>query len=449
MFKNLTIPLAKEFKYGLFWNLLNSASTQGLLIAHHFLLRSFIGIEFHAMFGCISSSFYFLLAISNFGLNSSLTPHLQEYTKSKSKLNNFILKQLLPQMAIIIVLAIIFLLAYQYIPIGKSYLGLLTKPLAAVICLTFVLESLKKIIKTFLQLNFFTKEAAIIEVVGMYGYMATIWTSYLCGIKVDLTYCWTLLLTLSAIQTTLYLTHFYEYYNSRPEHTNHKDSNSKNNKIAKTRLYTWSNQVCTNLFSTNFLVPISAFYFGPNQASSLKIIGTISQWIVLIVQNSFGTSSNALLANTKEDSNPEENKEIFNLLSFAFNQIFAVLIIFIAINITKIVDGQSGLSFMILLTLSDSLSSLYQNWFIVKEKANFIFAFNFISSLGLGGLYYFNFFQSNLFLFFAYLLAIRIILFLILSTYSYYKWKLTPNFSIDKKTIITAITLSILFYLIK
>ena len=71
------------------------------------------------------------------------------------------------------------------------------------VALTFISESVKKTLRAFLQLVLMTKTTALVESIGMYFYIATIWTSYIVNINITLEYCWLILLIISIFQVLL------------------------------------------------------------------------------------------------------------------------------------------------------------------------------------------------------------------------------------------------------
>lgn len=448
----------KQFVSGFAWNLFDSIITQGLLIIHNVLVRQFIGIEFHGLFGSLLSSFYFLLVILNLGLNYSLAPYISQFIKSKNNLRSFVIKHFVPHIVFIIFCSIIFFLAHPYIISFIKYeRAELSGFLFLIMSLTIVSESIKKILKTFLQLVFCTKVAALTEVSGMYLYILVAWAGYLLGFSFNLVYCWAILLFISVAQMLIYFKVFSDIYTGLDNNNNNNEGNitsELHKKMFKTRCFIWSNQVCTELFSTNFLVPLSAFYFGASQASFFKIVSSLARWIILIIQKGFGVSSSALLAHSKK-FNSENSRRVFDFLSFIFHQLIYVISVFIIINAKKIVLLQlhtdsivtwSGLYFILLTTLADSLSVLYSSWFIIQEKANYFFLFNFFNISVFLTVYYFFPSVHSLFAFFLLLFLIRFTIFIVTSCYAYLQWNIKPNFMIHLKTGFIALIFSLIFY---
>jgi hypothetical protein len=461
----LSITYLKKFNRSIYWNLLDSAGSQVLLIIHHVFLRLYAGPELHGAFGAMLSLFYLVLIIINFGLDYSLAPFFKAFTKNKKSAQLMFFNYLIPQVILLVICSLIF---YNFHPalfsLFSSTIAIkshITKHIAQVISITFISESIRKTIKLLLQLSFKNKVTACVEFFGMLAHLVTIWLAFFIGFPISLNLCWSVLLIQSIVQVTILSIAALNKYLSLSSCSNNFDDDSNNLHLRfwKSRLFTFTNQILGQLFSGNFLVPLCAFYLGLEQASFLKVITSITYWITLVAQKVFGVSSSAILANAK-NTNTQEQKSLFLYLSYYFHQALCSLVIFLLINGKKIVLlhnlnispsflSWSTLYLMLLISFSESFFTIYEKWYIIKEKIAYLFAFNFLSFSALylilnqTSICYTNLSQIS---FFILIISVRMSMLLVLTLFSYHQWQIWPSFKINAKILISSLLLSLLFY---
>lgn len=445
------IPNSIHFSKSIYWNVIDSLGTQAMLIIHHLLVRHFMGISFHAVFGCSLSLFYLFLIVLNLGLDFSIAPFLTFFIQDKQTFKNFLFRQLILQWIFTILLSA----TACFI---NAYFNIYDLPNIAIAC-AFITESIRKTIKYFLQLTFSNKITSLVEVSGMACYILFIWSLYYFKASITISICWQALAAISAIQLIILLYYFYLSYKNLATSANITDSKSDIDnrdmwkRITKTRLATWTNALATQLFSDNFLVPLTALQLGFEQASFIKIITSISRWINLIAQKVFGVSSSAILAQIKTSSFPTQQAAFLYLTHYMHQALYA-LIIFLLVNGKKIALMQSinmpfitwsTLYFMLIIAFFESFFTLYEKWYLIKEQAHYFLFFNFFSFLIL---YCFIPYLSSCYAIFLSVILIRVATFLILSFFSFYKFKISPSLYLSPKTIYFAIVISALFYFI-
>lgn len=179
---------------------------------------------------------------------------------------------------------------------------------------------MKKTVKQFLLLSFYTPLTACVEVFGMVLYIAMVFLAPSFGIPVTLAYVCKALCILTALQLLVLSLGILVLYRTLKPFDETRWSHVVT-RVAKTRLFSWSNQCINQLFSGNFLVPICAIHFGFEQASLMKVITSISYWITYIANKVFGITGNALLAHVKTRS-LETQKKRSNILAFYLHKHF-------------------------------------------------------------------------------------------------------------------------------
>jgi len=451
------LPYLKQFRFGIVWTLIDSIGSQGLVILYHLFYRSYAGASEHGAMGCLLSLVYLCIALTNIGLDKSLAPFLETFSASRKRLHLFTLIFLLPQG---IFLTILSALCFTYFPSLQKMIPLLTsltpylsQSLMGYIILTFIFESLRKTLRTFLQLSFYFRFAALVELLGIGLNLAGIIVLYKQS-TLTLHASWQILAVTSLIQLILLcLGMIWLYLSLSKEEPDTLSTYALFTRVTKTRIFSWGLQSLNQLYSGNFLVPVCALQFGIASASLMKVITSISYWITLLAKKVFGITSNALLARIKSRS-PETQTQAFHFLTEVFNQALYGVLIFLMINGKKIVlhqfDGAptvtwSLLYFMLILTFFESFFILYERWYILEEDAQTYLGFN-LASIGL--LYFVVKTLHSPLAILSAIICIRVITFILLSLFSFYRWKIRPSLKPHLKTIIGAVMISGICYIL-
>lgn len=465
------IPLKQTFRSSLYWNLLDSVGTQALLLVHHYFVRTSMSITFHGIYGTLLSLFYLAIILINMGLDYSLVPFFTYFTRTQKNRHHFIYYYLLPQWALVISAGFllylfappIFKLLSQLLPCSaqSNQAVYITPLLIPLIALSFITESIKKTIKYLLQLNFYVQLTSTVEFFGMLLYMALFWQAWLLGQTVTINSVWTVFLTVSALQCAiLWIAFFYHisYLPDKHELTKQEQMPNIYSRVIQNRLAVYINQITGQLFSSNFLVPICAFYLDLNQASYVKIVSGLAQWITLVSHKVFGVSSSALLAQTKSLSD-YTHRTIFTFVSSYFYQALCALLLFFIINGPKLVTAQItyplqvtnwlALYAFLLISFIEGFLILYQNWYTFEEKAFIVSLANFMSFalFMLSISFVFTHVHTPIIYYFALIICLRLATLCALGIYSYYHWKTKPDFYISIQSMAIALLISVIFYI--
>lgn len=449
----MRIPYFKQFNTSLYWNLIDSVGTQILLLMHHMLVRLFLGPAFHGSFSCILSFLYLGIMLFNFGFDLTLAPFFTAITASKHHFIKLLRYYMLSQ-ALILALG---LLVISLLHAHLFYTSIVfDRVLYTLFGYTFIFESVKKTAKFFLQLNFLNKITALVEILGMLCYLLLFWTIYRIGSITTVTHTWGVLAVVSTIQAGILLYWCYQLYSRLP---NQDESTTMQSislyDVTKLRFFTFSNQLVVQLFSGNFLVPLCAFKLGAQQASFIKIVSSFSQILSTVAQKIFGIASNAVFAHitTKPLA---ERRETFSSLSYKLHQAIYALGIFLIINIRPLITtyhqwhlgGEISLAswaivyVFFILSFIESFFALYERWYTVEKRADIFFVFNLLSFIIL----YVLLPSINIDkLFFTLLVGIRLGMFVALSGFSFYYWKIKPTFKINKSLLIVTIVSALVF----
>jgi hypothetical protein len=454
--KTFHIPYLSQFKKGLLWTFIDSFGSQGLVILFHLLFRTYAGIILHGVLGCTLSLIYLAVAIANIGLDSSLAPFLEIFSASKKRFWLLAYLVVIPQAFFLGIICVSFYLSISYIPyipFFKALAPYFSSDFFNYGLLIFFLESMRKTFRTFLQLSFYFRFAALIELLGV--------VINILGIVALNRYQHLTLLT--SLQVLLYaslfqsvalvggLASWYSTLSNREATTVHRLELFI--RITKTRFFTWILNCLHQLYSGNFLVPVCAFQFGIESASLMKVISSISYWITLVAKKSLGITSNALLAHLKSRS-LETQAHAFHFLTEVFNQILYGLFIFLLVNGRKIalLQGAQGepitwalLYGMVILTFLESLFVLYEKWYILEEDVHTYLGFNLISI----GLLYLSIqsLQSPVAIVLT-IIGMRVATFILLSLFSFYRWNIWPSLKPHRRMLIVACAIAGIGYIV-
>lgn len=434
--------LYNQFLHGIRWNALDSIISQGLLVAHHIAVRYFLGPVFHGEFGTAFSILYSLLVIVNMGLDSSLSPIFTYISANKRAALLLSRRIFFPQLTILMFSFIILVLVAQ----RQVAFNFLTGPISIIIGVTLIIESIRKSCRTFLQLALRSRLTAITEISGMIAYLIIVWSWFFAGFGMTLMSAFITLLIISSIQLIILAVGIHAWYTQLPDTTNTLPA-TISWRLAKSRFFVGSNQIISQLFTSNFLVPFFAVTCGLNFASFFKIISSVAQWITLVGQKIFGITGAAILARTKELS-LETKRAVFIAMTHKLYQVLYILLICVIINGTTLYITQCSVYppqaitigvTMLVLSFLESFFVLFDRWYIIEERAYYLLFFTTLSCM-------FLYFSGSYIL--LSLVIIRVITIMLLTLFSFYYWSLRPSLKIEKESLGIALILSLLIYII-
>ncbi len=451
MIQRVNIPHLRDYKQGIIWTLIDSLGSQTLVILYHLFFRTAAGESLHGAMGCLLSTLYLAIAITNFGLDKTLAPFLASISSSKISFRRFLLTLIVPQMLIILLVSILGYASYYLtstFPLIRGLDPFLSPSIMLFIALSFILESLRKLARTFLQLSFYFELTTIVELFGISANLIALVALYTFDSMTLLT-CWQVFAVTSLLQLLLLSLGMLRMYMTLPAAASTAPFFLM--RFTKTRLFSWALQCLNQLYSGNFLVPICAIQFGIESASLLKVITSISYWLTLIAKRVFGITSNALLAHVKSRS-PETQTKAFHYLSDVFNQGIICVLIFLLINGHKLgvllykAPPQvtwSLLYFMLLLTFFESFFVLYEKWYILEEDAHTYLGFNLLS---VGFVYLIARTLSSPLSILVGIISVRVVTFTVLMLFSFYRWHIWPSFTPHPTTTLGALVASAISY---
>ena len=223
--------------------------------------------------------------------------------------------------------------------------------------------------------------------------------------------------------------------------------------MLKSRGFNYLNQLSHLIFSSNFLVPFFALQFGLVHAGVFKLISHIAYCTTAILRKTFGITSDAMMAKTKEMT-WEVKRSVFLRVTQSLHHALYGVIIFFAINYNKIVaykgaqaETVSGplIYLFFIICLSEIFFIAYEKFYITQEKAGRLLVFNVSTMLLMYGAIKSAAGFSKLGLLLI-ILAIRAGMFVLLSGFSFYSWKIKPQWRMQPRYIAAAFSIAIGFF---
>lgn len=306
---------------GVKWNAFESIAYQILLCSHRFVLYKVLGPNEFGFLGCVFASIYGLIFLINFGFNDSLNAFFLEIFSSKNTCRIFLIKYGIPHF----ILLITFPFAVRFFPYHA--ISLLPLNIFIVAGLLFIAESLRITLRAFLQLTFINRQLACIDLLGLCLYIIIIWSIWLYGFQLTTYIVLIPLAIISYFQVLILVGYARTWYMNLSLETCNLPSYKR---IIRIRLFAYMQHTASSHFMSNFIIPYSAYIWGLEYASLVKLITSTSQLITTFLKHTIGFSSIAFFAHLKNASHNEKHF-IFKLMN---NLIFAIIFLTILLCIT-------------------------------------------------------------------------------------------------------------------
>jgi len=441
-------------KQSLRWITFEALSYQLILLGHQIALSRICSCTLYGLIGTIFSLVYLFVTITDIGLEASISPFFCTIVKGKDQFKRFFRTQLKPN---ILSVSLFFVLALTIKILLDDKIALLNQisiPLLFVLAALVLSENIKKTLRTAMHLAFLNQSVACIEFGTIICYTATIWLLYWTGSAISLKIIFLPMLTTSIISNGFMVFFLHRFAKKLPKFPK-KLQEVKKGRIIKNRGFNYLNQLSHMLFSSNFLVPFFAMQFGLAHAGIFKLISHIAYCTTTILRKTFGITSDALLAKTKEMTWAAKRSIFLQVTQKVHHALYGV-IFFFAINYKKIIAFKAtGNEFVsgpvvylfLIICLSEIFFIAYEKFYITQEKTGRLLTFNIATMLLTYGAirYATNFSKSGLLLL---IISIRAGMFALLSLASFYTWQIKPQWRLKKSYVAIALGISFGFFML-
>ena len=426
----------------LWWHTGESIMYHGILLIHQSLLFTMAPPNMYGLIGSLFSALYLIVSIINAGLDATLSSLFTTYTKSKQLVWKFIGIQLLINYGISIAVIVI-MYTFWYNTISSF-----TIPLAIILPI-IILENIKKITKTLLQLTFQLKVTVFGELGAVVSYVCLVWGGHAVGLPISVYLIFIPLLFVLLIETIIFFYYTYRWYQTLPSGLHQPITSNDYKRIIKNRTYTFLNQLHHSCFSGNFLVLLTAHFFGLDYAGIIKFSSSIAFNITIVVKKIFGTSNNIFLAAIKnKDITVQQN--FFSLITNKMYHLLFALSLFFVINYKFLLQATTPmqnivvcLSFLIIFI--ENFFTTYEQFYIMQERTDYLLFINGLTIFLLYGVYTYKvLFPLHLLLLIIFL--IRLFSLILTSMLSFFLWRLKPLGTIRPLYILSSLVISLIVW---
>lgn len=368
----------QRFYHAIKWNTLEAILYHGLYFAHQLGLYALVNSYDYGKYGSLISFSFLCVPLLMGALDMALIAHIKNLSQSQESFRGLIKKYILPQCAFMLFTPLLLLIGvkYQLVP-AINYLSV---PQCWFVGIFIACEAGKKLLRRILQLLFYNKYTAAVEVASISIYMALFWGAIFMGAQPTLFLVITPFL-FSSIPGLLFFGYlFYQYYQTLP---------STNTQIVlppilSTQLPAFSNQISRSLFSSNLLIPLFVGWVGFTQAGIAVLAKNIT-YILTYFLHKICSPTAAFLSDTK-NLGKEKQKDafliaikLFFIVSIA--GIFGLLVYNTANHKSLSIAALFYMLFFFVVHLLEHLFTLYEKFFTAQHKGSFLLACNAISSL--------------------------------------------------------------------
>lgn len=385
--------ITEKFISGIKWNTIEACLYQGILWGYHMILFSSFDRAFYGTMGILFSLLYIGVTFFNLGLESALSPFIRQYTESKSSFRALLGRQCIPNLIAYSGL-IFFGYTYDFNNFFK-HLGVpqIDQSIIMILLLLLVVESIKKIIKTFLGLLFYNQKLATLEITYIIFYVATVAGFYYTYSLMNLYIIFLPMLIYSTVLMLIQTVLLYVHYNQLPD-VSYLYTPALSRRIMRSRIFGYMNQLGHLIFSGNMFVAVFAGQLGISYAALAKIMSTTMQSISMITQKIIGQASEAALAHAHAYAS-HEKQSLFTLANHYAQIIICVLFGFLCfINyetvMTHFMSSTLHMNAMILvfsvLLIIEPFFMTYEKRYLIEEKGRYLSYYN-LTMLGLFALW--------------------------------------------------------------
>lgn len=374
------MKIYRKFNQALKWNTIEVLVYQISLYLHSKAVAVVVGSTFYGAVGTVFSLIFLFIPILGFGFDKALISNFKSITANKQNFKKFFLFQLGVQVLLLGAALPLFLLLENPLDLvfckPQSCL-IMSKYMWAIAALTVVSEGIRRSLKLIIQLAFKSKYTSIIETGLLGSYIAIVWSSYFTFGTITFNWIFVPFLTLSLVSLVAYTIICINLY-GKVESGN---SYVSWRQIIESRSEGYLFQLSSALFSSNMLVPVFAYKYGLEVASTLKLFSYLGGVIISFSEKAFGIAGGALFANLK--NKPEEIKLAFKKTRDQFSFIIGLIsAIIILVYLTSRHPVYSGYSILFLLALTlENFNIVYEKYFLVQHKIIGIFLINLICAL--------------------------------------------------------------------
>lgn len=371
--------ITEQFLSGIKWNTIEACLYQGILWGYHVTLFKVLDRSLYGTVGILFSLLYIGVTLCTLGLDSALSPFIRQYTGSKTAFRHLLMIQWIPNL--ILYGGLILLGYYGDLNHFFALFGIppLDQSLILILILLLIIESIKRIAKTYLGLLFYNQTLASLEIAYISLYVCTIAICSYAGLPISLLVIYLPMLVVSALFTTIFIILCVKNYQTLADGS-YTPQPGLARRITRARFYGYINQVGHVIFSGNMFVTLSGAQLGLAYAAVAKIISTSIQSISTITHKVIGQSSEAALAHAHAYATHEKQSLFALANSYAQTVIFYLFACLCILNyktvaahvmINSLHTNALLITFCVLL-LIEPFFITYEKRYLIEEKGRYL-----------------------------------------------------------------------------
>jgi hypothetical protein len=444
-----------QFIRSIRWNTLEAIAYQAIFVAHQMILFRAVDPTFFGMVGTIFSALYVIITLANMGFDASISPFFNELKLSKLSFKKYIIPHLIPEYVALSLCAVIFYLNLDSIAAHIPWMQNVDSCLAGVLGLLVITEGIKKTARIILQLAFQNQVTATVDIVMIIFYVSTVWTFSMINHSITLFTIFVPMLCASFMSAAMLTAHVFNFYKNLPAQSE-VPLGLSHTRIIKSRLFNYLNQMGHVVFSGNIMVPLFAMHCGLASAGVIKLLSTVTHAITIIINKIFSVPSEALFGILKNEDATVQRTTFTKITEYVHGIIIATTIFFITSHHfllynsahTVLESDHLIIILFFMVQLSEQLFTVYEKFFITKEKSLLLFIFN-IFVMSLLAITMHSVIPFGPMISLLAMLVIRITSFSTLCIISFYTWQIKPTYKINIHYIVAPLMLSLMLFLLR
>lgn len=439
-----------QFISSLKWNTIESISYHLILFTHQLLLFKVITHADYGMIGALFSAAYLLVAGINLGLDASLGVFFFQWSASKKHFQHYISRNCMPTLIAYIGMCTLL----WYVHNATKHINTIEKSTLLIILGLIGFESIKKTSKHILHIVFKNRITAIAEIAAILIFVSIVWLGYFFNVPINAHHIFTAMLISSVVSTSLLMHALFLWYGTLPTHNTKHLAVPPSTSATKNRSFIYLNELSNACFSSNFLVPLFAITFGLTTAGMLKITSSAVHTVTLVLRKIFSPASEALFANTKNDTKAVHATQFF-MTTRLLTHIFYAIVIFLTINYKLFLKtstatfGQASTFALILyftISFTEIITMVYEKFITTQEQAIYICGINLVVIGTTIAMLYAGSHALPINLLIG-VTSIRVATLVVLSAVGFYRWRIKPSWRMSYTYFLSTIFFSYLFLL--
>ena len=405
--------LKQRFFSAVKWNVIESVLYHLVFIAHQGALYIKLGAEQYGKVGALFSFSFLCVTIFMGALDIALIGTIAEFCKSKSGFKRLLKQYILPQ-SLLTFAAPVLLLCIKGWGVVTEITNL---SWSACLLLGFFIsiEAIKKLLRHILQLMFYNKQTAFLEVAGIVGYVCLFWGASFLGITSWIHLFLIPFMLCSCISILVLAKIFYKHLQKLPDISEELTSPLR---IRMVQLCAYSNQISRSIFSSNFLVPVFALSVGLMQAGIAALINYVTHTLAFFIHKICSPSVAAFFGQTTTLTDQEQKEAFLLSIKLFFCIVIFIFTLFVMYGWMNFFNLSHTtllyVGFFLLVHTLEHLFTLYEKFFISQKKVELLSLLT-ITTCIIAGLCFWLFYLHSLLLAIVLVFMLRATLLILLS----------------------------------